>query len=296
MIKKVKRNEGCIGCGSCEQHCPEVFKISSDGESEVISHDYLNKNDDITRAEEACPVNVIEVIRETHTEQVAIHQADVLAVARLNDKTLQITLSCKADFSFVPGQFILLHLTDHKGDFTRAYSITHYENNSFKLCIAITEKSRSSQALKSLSQENKLQISAPLGEFKLHSFQSHKLFLATGTGIAPLIAMLQALPKETPKTLLWGVRQEQDLFFQAELQSIANLDLHVCLSQAGDDWNGLQGYISQHIPQFLRSNTEVYACGNPKMINQSREVINREDFPSHKFLVTFPDRALDKTS
>ena len=38
MVKKVHIDEdACIGCGSCEEICPEVFKLDSDsGKAKVI--------------------------------------------------------------------------------------------------------------------------------------------------------------------------------------------------------------------------------------------------------------------
>ncbi len=48
----------CIGCGTCEALCPDVFKINDEGKSEVIKEDNIGcaKN-----AAESCPVQAIEV-------------------------------------------------------------------------------------------------------------------------------------------------------------------------------------------------------------------------------------------
>ena len=50
--------EKCIGCGSCEAMCPEVFKIV-DGKARVLEA----KTDKrcVPQAEEACPVDAISV-------------------------------------------------------------------------------------------------------------------------------------------------------------------------------------------------------------------------------------------
>jgi len=55
----IKANKGlCIGCGTCEALCPDVFKINAEGKAEVIKQDNLScaKN-----AAESCPVQAIEV-------------------------------------------------------------------------------------------------------------------------------------------------------------------------------------------------------------------------------------------
>ena len=48
----------CIGCGTCEALCPDVFKVNAQGKSEVIKEEDLGcaKN-----AAESCPVQAIEV-------------------------------------------------------------------------------------------------------------------------------------------------------------------------------------------------------------------------------------------
>jgi ferredoxin len=49
----------CIGCGSCEEICPEVFKLNEDTEkAEVIKADG-GPEDLIEEAMETCPVECI---------------------------------------------------------------------------------------------------------------------------------------------------------------------------------------------------------------------------------------------
>ena len=284
MIKKVQRNEGCIGCGSCEQHCPEIFKISSDGESEVISHDYDDKIEDITRAEQSCPVNVIEVTREGQVDLLSTYSATIIAKNNLNNQTLEVLLNCQHDFPFTPGQFILVHLSDSSGEFNRAYSIVKFQNNSITLCIALTDMGRGSAFWRDIALESEIKVSAPMGNFQLQNNTQAKLFLATGTGIAPCLSMLKALPNELPKTLYWGLRRESDLYYQDELKAISNLDLKICLSQAEENWQGLSGHITQHFTHALQdTRTEIYACGQAQMITQARERLTDIDYPKHHF-------------
>ena len=61
MITKVERLEGCIGCGNCVRHCPNIFQINHDGKSEVISSSYQGNHEEINKAEKSCPVKVIKV-------------------------------------------------------------------------------------------------------------------------------------------------------------------------------------------------------------------------------------------
>lgn len=57
-MSKPKVNEDlCIGCGTCEQLCPEVFKISDGGKSQVIADECGDCN--CQEVVSACPVSAI---------------------------------------------------------------------------------------------------------------------------------------------------------------------------------------------------------------------------------------------
>ncbi len=54
MVKVDK--EKCIGCGTCQSICPEVFEIDNNGKAKIISQ---IKSPCIKEAIESCPVDVI---------------------------------------------------------------------------------------------------------------------------------------------------------------------------------------------------------------------------------------------
>ena len=58
-MKPIINEELCIGCGTCEGICPEVFKLN-DGKSTVLElADYKPFADKIDQAIDACPVQCI---------------------------------------------------------------------------------------------------------------------------------------------------------------------------------------------------------------------------------------------
>lgn len=58
---KVKVIEGCISCGLCMSVCPEVFRMSDEGVSEVYAQPTEENQDDTREAAEGCPVSVIVI-------------------------------------------------------------------------------------------------------------------------------------------------------------------------------------------------------------------------------------------
>ena len=60
-MSKVKVNEDlCIGCGTCEAICPNVFKIDAEsGKSKVIAEECGDCN--CQETVDSCPVNAISI-------------------------------------------------------------------------------------------------------------------------------------------------------------------------------------------------------------------------------------------
>jgi ferredoxin len=60
MSKKVRIDEEeCIGCGNCEELCPEIFKLHKDREKSEVIKPEGGSQACIEEAMEACPVSCI---------------------------------------------------------------------------------------------------------------------------------------------------------------------------------------------------------------------------------------------
>jgi len=59
MAKITVDTNTCVGCGLCEQNCPEVFKIEEDGVAHVVGQSCAQHN--IKEVAEQCPVTAIKV-------------------------------------------------------------------------------------------------------------------------------------------------------------------------------------------------------------------------------------------
>jgi ferredoxin len=61
-MKPVVDEDLCIGCGNCEDTCPEVFRLEADGVAHVIAE---NTGPDlygcIRDAADSCPVDAISI-------------------------------------------------------------------------------------------------------------------------------------------------------------------------------------------------------------------------------------------
>ena len=61
-MKPVVDDDLCIGCGACEDLCPEIFRVEDDGLAHVIAENVEPEMYGCVRdAEDACPVGAISV-------------------------------------------------------------------------------------------------------------------------------------------------------------------------------------------------------------------------------------------
>ena len=119
----------------------------------------------------------------------------------------------------------------------------------------------------------------------LHDNQRDVLFVATGTGIAPIRSMLRSLAvRASPRriTLFWGLRSERDLYYQDELtvlqQQLPSLSATITLSQPTGSWPGPVGRVTPLVTEAVTttSNLEVYLCGNGGMIRDVRNLMRQK--------------------
>jgi NAD(P)H-flavin reductase/ferredoxin/fatty-acid desaturase len=122
-----------------------------------------------------------------------------------------------------------------------------------------------------------MQVEGPSGNFWLRPSDAPMVLLAGGSGLAPILALLQdALAKGVtrPATLLFGARTENDLYALDEIDAIARRwqgDFRfipiLSASGSGDGWTGRRGLVGELIPEIIVPGAHAYLCGPPAMID-----------------------------
>lgn len=185
----------------------------------------------------------------------------------------------------------------------RAYSISSSAviNEYLEFYINLIYSGTLTPRLFSLEVGDRLWLSIKFsGLFALSDVSEEKdiLMIATGTGLAPYMSMLRTFLKSQPQrrfTLLHGARHSCDLGYQTELialQSLCN-NFHYLpiISRPRDEhlqWNGPVGHVQSFwtsgiLDQHLGfhpspKDTEVFLCGNPKMVRETFEMLSKEGY------------------
>jgi len=186
---------------------------------------------------------------------------------------------------YLAGQYVSLQINE-TGE-RRCYSIasTPDDNHGFHILAEIVNGGKGSEFLKNLEIGAEVEVLAPLGKFTIYNLQftNKLLFVATGSGIVPIYAMINDLlinKKETKQMRLhWGMRSEEDLFFVDNLERLAeehpNFVFDIVLSKPGTEWDLCTGHVqdclkrdfgSASSPQVGLSEWEGYLCGVPDKV------------------------------
>ncbi len=202
---------------------------------------------------------------------------------RDNIAILTVALPKSPPFVFYAGQYMEILLKEGG----RSYSIANapHQAGSLVFHVRLHEGGLFSPQLFDgrLKAGSIIRLRGPLGSFYLNE-NSHKdlILLATGTGLAPIKAILQHLAHDQSDRhvhIYYGARTAQDLYDEADLVALLaqlpNARYTPVLSRADDAWQGARGYITEHV---LRDFTdlslyEVYACGSPDMIRESKQAL-----------------------
>jgi CDP-4-dehydro-6-deoxyglucose reductase, E3 len=160
-----------------------------------------------------------------------------------------------------------------------------------------------------MKEKDILRMEGPFGSFFLREEAIKPIILlASGTGFAPIKAMLQQLQHKAstrPVVLYWGARRKADLYqhdwcIQMALDMPGLRYVPVLSEATADDaWQGRTGFVHHAVmadhPDL--SSHQVYACGAPIMVDSAqRDFVTRCNLPDDEFFAdAFTSEADKKT-
>lgn len=258
-------------------------------------------------ADELADRFVLTCVREADSD-LTIDAEDLSALAGIVPKTLpcridtisrvaedvvrvELRLPPNAGFAFRAGQYVDVL---GPGGLRRSYSVASDMHRPGRLELHVRHVdggALSAYWFGTARANDLLRFRGPLGTFFLRDVAGLDLiFLATGTGYAPvhsMLAQLAAMPAgERPASvrLLWGGRVSQDLY-AAMPTDVPNLQFTPVLSRADSSWAGARGHVQDVLladaPALDRA--AVYACGSDAMIHAARTALLAAGLPPRRF-------------
>ena len=220
--------------------------------------------------------------------------AEVLALTH-DVRELRLTLIDPPELFFRAGQFITIEVTEmHDGHLrqnNRPYSLASSpdEKGVIRLCVNQVGSGPGSTYLHALKSGDSFLFSSPIGFFTVNDeAASALLFIATGTGIAPIKSMIHHLLQTGSRRairLYWGLRHEEDLYYQEELalwsERYPHFQYVTTLSQPSSMWQGTRGRVTQLLPDAITvvDSVDAYLCGIGAMIKEVRSLLMAKGMP-----------------
>lgn len=228
----------------------------------------------------------------------------VLALERLAPDVmcLQLGLPPGQSLGFGAGQYLDIHLG--RG-LKRSYSMAAAPRPDGTLELHVRHRPGgvfTAQVFERMKPRDVLRIEGPFGMAGLATgsggaeeaaqMPAPLLLLATGTGMAPVKALLEsamAQARPRPMVLYWGGRSLDDLYLHTQClqwqQAYPWFRYVPVLSRADAAWQGRRGHV-QHMavqdwPQL--QGCEVFACGSPDMVAAARQQMLAHGLPATAF-------------
>ena len=213
------------------------------------------------------------------------YSATIVAAPRLCPDIINLVVELDRPLTFTPGQYADLKL--HGIDGPRSYSFAFAPKNGSARQLEFHVRHVPGGAFTDWlfggdRVGTQLMLAAPYGTFRLKTGIDPILCVAGGSGLAPIIAILQqalAQGDERPVTLLYGARKEPNLYCLEQISELkaawkGPFQFIPVLSEEAPDsaWTGARGLVTQRIAGIAdKSKWQAYVCGPPAMVDHSEK-------------------------
>ena len=292
-------------CGVCRGHCqdgaielgphsPEALSEADRQRGETLLCSSYPRSDLVV----AVDVDLAGIQAPPPVER----EATVAVVEPVGGEVVNLVLLLSPDpngdasVSFEVGQYMELTLPD--SGVTRAYSIANTPNweGRLEFYIRLQPEGHFSHWLRQAKAGDHLKIRGPFGHFSLdESSLAPRWFVAGGTGLAPILAMLRWMGEMgamQPTRLYLGLNRESDRFAQAELAGLQailpGLRQVLCLWHPQEEWQGFVGNPAEALQRDLAESLaagkspDIYLCGPPAMVAACEAVASELGLPAAK--------------
>lgn len=229
------------------------------------------------------------------------YQATIEKIENLSETVRHFIINLGESMEFKAGQFINLSFEQDGQTYRKPYSLASdpklaKEQNKIELCIKLVDTGTLTPHLWHKKENEKVNIMGPLGLFTLQENQQEQnmVFIGTGTGIAPLRAMIKEeiekqnqFHNETENIesenvtqnknliLILGVRFENEILYKEEFEKLEkenpNFKFVPIVSRPTDTWQARKGHVQDNLEFIDIGSSQFYMCGLPAMVEAVKE-------------------------
>ena len=283
----------CGGRGTCGLCKLKV--VEGAGPLLPTEEPYLDKDERASNVRLACQVKVRENLKiEIPPELLSIREytckcTDIRDLTH-DMKQFRFELVEPKSMDYVPGQYIQLLTPVYEKsseEVYRAYSISSNpaEKNAIELIIRLVPGGIcTTYCFEYLKVGDEVRMNGPYGDFRLSETEAPIIFIAGGSGMAPIKCMLHEMRNthnERKAAYYFGANKIKELClndlmhqFESELTHFKYMPV-VAAPEEDDPWDGERGLVTEAVKRNLKDagESEAYLCGSPGMIDAAIKVL-----------------------
>jgi Na+-transporting NADH:ubiquinone oxidoreductase subunit F len=262
---------------------------------------YLEKDERESNFRLACQVKIRNDLKiEIPKELLAIREytckcTDIQDLTH-DMKQFRFELIEPENIDYIPGQYIQLLTPIYEkssDEVYRAYSISSdpAEKNAIELIIRLVPGGIcTTWCFEYLKVGDEVKFNGPYGDFRLSKSDAPIVFIAGGSGMAPIKCMLHYMKNTENKrkaVYFFGANKVKELCltdlmsdFESNLNDFKFVPV-VASQEEDENWNGQQGLVTEAVEKNLKDaeKHEAYLCGSPGMIDAAIEVLIKLGMP-----------------
>lgn len=263
-------------CGSCKCKVISGEITHADYNEKTLTPEELHEGYSLLCKAHAKTEVTLEIPNLLNSYPIKMLPAKVESLSKLgNVAVIKLKTPTNFPFQFHAGQYIDIMLNGKNRSYSVANSPT--EPGTVELHVKYHASGVFSEFIWNEAREQSLlRFRGPLGNFYLRDTSKPIIFACTGTGFAPIKAIVESMiatNNQRQISLYWGNRICEDFYLLELAKSWShklNIKLNFYVSQ-GDAMEGFtQGRITNAILTDFTdlADYEVYACGNPAMTEE----------------------------
>jgi ferredoxin-NADP reductase len=221
-----------------------------------------------------------------------MEDARIAQISRITPDVRQYTVELlDGSFDGEPGQHTAVRKPpEENGDGgVKPYSTLAVDDSRVVLMIRTYDDGTVSKYMGERTPGDTIQVSPSLtGTLTLESTDRPAVFISTGTGITPMIAMLhQYLRAGTERaTFMFGEKTAAQLMYRPMLEQLrVTHDLETVFATSREDGIERNGYIQETLPDVFDEfgvGREYYLCGVPRMVVETKNKLDELGVPAER--------------
>lgn len=233
----------------------------------------------------------------------------VLKNEKLTADSCQISFTIpdelKADFQFIPGQYLNLHCLINNETVIRSYSICSGTNEALAVAVKrIPTGKASNWIFNELVAGSTILVDFPQGNFQVSDNEKSIVAFAAGSGITPILSMAKSL-QQTKIKLFYGNSAPESAMFLSDLTTLSTVELFPFYTKSTIEEAGFGRFNKETVTEIVKADLSIlnadgyYLCGPEEMIVHVNDVLTTFGVPKDKIhfeLFTTPVLLVDKES